>query len=298
MIEIRIQQRKMEILRDTVDGPGDRIGLVAAHHEAADLLLIVGQPVRIAQRRQVGGHAEGFRDDILMLHRDQRHVDPEARRKGARPLAGADNDALALDPPAIGADSTDAPAIDLDVENFGILEDGCSGHPRATRQRLGDVGGIGLAVGRQIGGTNEVVDLHQRPERLRFRRRQQLHVEAEGLGGGGLPLDLGPAFLVAGEPQAAIHLPAGGEPRLRLEPLVEIDGIAEQLGDVGVRAQLADKACRMKGRARRELPALQQHRVGPAELGQMIGRGAADDAAADDDRLRCPGQFFHRRPSV
>ena len=115
--------------------------------------------------------------------------------------------------------------------------------------------------------------------------RQQLHLEAEALGRRRLALDLGPALGVAGEPQAAIALPAGGEPGLGLEPVVERDRIAEQLGDVGVGAKLADEAGGMPGRAGGELAALEQQDLADAHLGEMIGGRAADDAAADDDDL-------------
>ena len=43
------------------------------------------------------------------------------------------------------------------------------------------------------------------------------------------------------------------------------------------------------GRAAGELLALQQQHVGDAELGQVIGDRAADDAAADDDDVGAGG---------
>ena len=107
------------------------------------------------------------------------------------------------------------------------------------RQRLGDVGGVRLTVGRQEGRADQIADIHQRPEVLRFRGCQQMHLEAEGMRRRRLPADLGPAVLVAGKAQTAIHLPAGREPGFLLQPVVEIDRIAEQLGDVGAGAQLA-----------------------------------------------------------
>ena len=52
------------------------------------------------------------------------------------------------------------------------------------------------------------------------------------------------------------------------------------------RAQLSDETCRVPGRAAGELLPLEQHDVFPAELNEMIGDAAADDATADDDDLR------------
>ena len=91
--------------------------------------------------------------------------------------------------------------------------------------------------------------------------------------------DLGPALFVAGKPQATVPLPACGEARLLLERVVKRDRVAEQLGDVGARAQLSDEASGMPGRATGELPALDEERVGDAHFAEMIGHGAADDAA-------------------
>ena len=129
-------------------------------------------------------------------------------------------------------------------------------------------------------------------------RRQQLHLQAERVRRGRLPADLDPALGRAGEPQAAIALPARGLPGLGLQPPVELDRVAQQLGDVGAGAQLADQPGGMPGRARGQPALLQQQHVGPAELAQMIGHRAADDAAADDDDAGGGGQVGHRWTSA
>ena len=67
--------------------------------------------------------------------------------------------------------------------------------------------------------------------------------------------------------------------------LVEIDGVAQHLGDRGGRAQLADEPRRVPGRAAGQPALLDQDDIGLVVAGQMIGGRAADDAAADDDDL-------------
>ena len=57
MIEVIVEELELEAVRNALLGPRLRIRLIAAHDEAADLLLPVGQPVGIAKRRQVGLHA-------------------------------------------------------------------------------------------------------------------------------------------------------------------------------------------------------------------------------------------------
>ena len=71
----------------------------------------------------------------------------------------------------------------------------------------------------------------------------------------------------------------------------QLGGVFGELGHPPRRAQLADQPGRMPGRAAGELLALQQHHVGDAELGQVIGDRAADDAAADDDDIGAGGEL-------
>ncbi len=122
-----------------------------------------------------------------------------------------------------------------------------------------------------------------------------MHLQAEAVRGGRLAPDLGHARLIAGEAQAAIHLPAGRLAGLGLEAAVELDRVFEELGHVGRAAQLAHEARGMEARAAREPVPLEEHDLAPAEPCQMIGRRAADDAAADDDRPRRRGEIAHGR---
>ena len=66
---------------------------------------------------------------------------------------------------------------------------------------------------------------------------------------GRLAPDLGPALLVTGEAQPAIHLPAGGKSGFLLKRLIEFDRVPQQLGDIGVAAQLADQAGSVESRS-------------------------------------------------
>ena len=179
-----------------------------------------------------------------------------------------------------------------------VLEDARTVHARALRERLRDVGGIHLSVGRQEGGANQVGHIHQRPQRLRFTRRQQLHLEPEGARSRRLSLQLDPARGIAGQPQAAVHLPAARESGLGFERVVERDRMSQQLRDVRAAAQLPDEARGVVRRARRQLVALDDDRVAPAEPGQVIGSRASDDAAADDDCTRLRGKFVFIRHAL
>ena len=251
MIPVVVEELELETLRHDVE-PRDRVGLVAAEGEAADLLLEVGPPVGIADRRHAGNDAvDLLGHHVLMLHRLERHADPGQRADLARPHAGAEHHLVAGDRARRGLDAGDPPVLDDEAGAADALVQLGAMHPRALGQRLGDVGGAGLPVARHEGRADEVVDLEERPQRLRLGRRQEVHVEAEAPRRRRLALELGPAVLVAGEPEAPGLAPAGGEAGLGLEPLVEVDRVAEHLGDRGRRAELADQARRHARSSRR-----------------------------------------------
>ena len=107
----------------------------------------------------------------------------------------------------------------------------------------------------------------------------------------GLPFDFGPAFLIASQPQSAIHFPARGEARFLFQFVVKVDGIAQQLRNIGVRPQLPDQPRRMPGRARGQSCLFQQQNL-LAHLREVIGGRAADDATTDDERF-CRGGKRH-----
>ena len=79
--------------------------LVAAHDQAFDLLPVVDEQVRVAQRRQRAGPGgeERLGDDVLVRHRHDRHPDAdEAGDLGGEHAAAVDHH-LALDVAAVGA---------------------------------------------------------------------------------------------------------------------------------------------------------------------------------------------------
>ncbi len=97
--------------------------------------------------------------------------------------------------------------------------------------------------------------------------------------------------------QASRRHPVSRQPVARpvsvLESLVEVDRVAEHLGDRRRRAELPDQAGRMPGRAAGQLALLDQHHVGLVVAGEMVRGGAADDAAADHDDSGVGGHGRH-----
>ena len=81
-------------------------------------------------------------------------------------------------------------------------------------------------------------------------------------------------------------MPAGLEPDLLLERPVEVDRVHHHLGQADGAAQLPDEAGRVEGRAAREVGALAEDDVVPAEPREPVEDRGAADASADDDGAR------------
>jgi hypothetical protein len=297
MVPVRIEQGEMEALGDAVQRPWPGVRLVAAHHQPAHLLLEIDQAVGIAQRRQIRRHAfDALRDHVLVLHGLERHAHPGEPAERLRPLAGAQRDRFAADFTLVGEDARDLSPLDAKAGHGAVLDDPHALLPCAARQGLGDVRGIGLAVGWQERRADQIRRVHQRPKPFRFARVEQMHLEAEATCGRRLALELDHPVVAAGEPEPAVHLPAGRLAGLRLQAVVEFDAVREEPSDVGVGPQLADEAGGVEGRAAGQLLSFEEQHVAPAEPGEMIGDRAADDAAADDHRARMGGQGAHGGP--
>ena len=183
--------------------------------------------------------------------------------------------------PLAGANRLHATLGNIEALDPQALMEHCAMRAGALGKRLSDVGRACLTIARQEARADEIIDHHQRPHRLDLGGREQLHVHAEASRRGGKALELGPAIVIAGKPEAAGHLPASGEPGLGFETAVEIDGIFQELGDRRRRPELTDEPGGMPGRARGELVLLEDDDVGAMIAGEVISSGAADDAAAD-----------------
>ena len=112
-----------------------------------------------------------------------------------------------------------------------------------------------------------------------------MHVQTETVRRGRLAPDLGPAFFVAGETEAAIHLPSGCQSGLCFQPVIKRDRVAQKLGDVGVGTKLTDQTRGVPGGAGCQ-GGLFQKQDFLTHLRQVIGRRTTDNTAADDDDLR------------
>ena len=298
MVEPVLQKRELEIFRNTIHRPRNRVRLIAAHHQASDIFLVIDQPVRVAQCRQIARRTTRLRDNILMLDRLDRHGNPRHPPQFFRPLPRTDHKLLARNHMPANFDAGNPPVLETQSGNLDLLDDFHAAHPRTLGERQRDIRRVRLPVSRQKCRAHNVAHIHQRPEILRFLRIQQMHFKPEGMRRRRLPLDLGHALVIARQTQPAIHLPSRRLPRLVLERAIEFNRIFQELRHTRRRPQLPDKTRRMKARPRRQLVPLQQQHILRPMLGQMIRRRAPDNPATDDNNFRMRWQSRHRSNSL
>ena len=141
---------------------------------------------------------------------------------------------------------------------------------------------VAFAVGPHA--TQNAIGGHDRAQLSGFLRGDEATIldadRLEGAVGGLQPL---PAVWGAGQCQTAGHVHAHGLAGFLLDLGEQVDGIGLQLGDVGISIERMKPACRVPARACRQHAALDQAHVLPAELGEVIEHGSADDAAANHD---------------
>src|SRR5438132_667741 len=98
MVPVVLEELELEFVRHVGDIPSDRIRLVAAEDEAADLLLEIGAAVGVADGGNAGRDAgDLLGDDVLVLDWLDRHADAGERSDLARPDTGGEHHLLAND---------------------------------------------------------------------------------------------------------------------------------------------------------------------------------------------------------
>ena len=180
MLQIIFQKLELEIIGKPVRGPRLGIGLIAAHYQAAHFLFPIGETIGIAQRRHARCHAvDAFGDEILVLHRYERNVNPGHTPDLARPLPATDDEFIAGHAAPIGGDRTHAAILDVDPRDLHSFGNGDASLARSFGERHRDVSRRHLSVHRKEGGADHVVDLHERPQILGLLGVEEMHLEPE-----------------------------------------------------------------------------------------------------------------------
>ena len=231
-----------------------------------------------------------------MRHRHDRNVDAGERAELLREDPARVDDDVRLDLALVGGDARDAASLDVDRGHAGVRRDLGATLPRTRGEGERELGGVDVPVGGEICGAENTVGGHRREELLRFRGRDQLERQSEGLRPAGLPRDLLHPLRRRREPKRSHLTPAGLEPDLVPDRAIEVDARHHHLRQRERAAQLADEPCRVKRRARGQIGALDEDDVVPAEPREPVQDRAAADAAADHHRSR-PGSSSHGEPN-
>ena len=215
---------------------------------------------------------------------------PAMLRDARAPDAAADEDVLRLDRALVGVHAPDAPVLDVDARHLGARGDRQRAERRRglAHQRAGAERVDAADAGRVEAAEDDLL-VDVRHELLHLRRRQQLRRLAPRDRRGDAPVELLQPLLrprdldpAADRVHAELDVLVRRVPRERGHLLRVVDGEDEVGGVPGRAAGVRQRAL------------VEQHEVAPAEPREVVNHAVADDAGADDDRLRARGEVRHR----
>ena len=317
-LDARVLERRemleadLERGRDAVDvglqqlvaeGPGRRMLrpglaglLVGAHEHAAAFLAQVELAVEVdgVQHLLAGravdlgdlGHVLG--DEVHVLHREHRMLAADHVAHLARPETACVDHMLGVDLAAVGDHAPGAVGVLDQLLDLGEALDVRAELARGLGVGLRGAGRVEMAVDHRFERTDEAGGVEQRHQLVRTLGGDDLGVDAEVAALGDRVLEPVEARFGGRQHHAAREVQPRGLARQLLDLLIKVDRVLLELGDVRIAVDRVHASGRMPGRPRREFVAFEQHRVGPAELGEVVEDGAADDSAADDDST-CSG---------
>jgi hypothetical protein len=108
----------------------------------------------------------GLGDDVLVLDRDDRNVEADHGTRLAGKVAGARDHVLAGDLALVGGDDPLAVGTLFDRGHGRVAIDFGTARAGTLGQRLGQVGGLDIAVIRMLDGAEDAIGFAQRPDFL------------------------------------------------------------------------------------------------------------------------------------
>ena len=283
---VRREEVGAESGRDPADAERLGLPLVRTQEKALRLLAQVVRGVDLPEERQLAAERRDLgnrlRHEVLVLHRDDREVQPRQLPDLARPRAGGVHDDLGADLPLIGDDPPLAAGGPRDARHPGAPADPGATVAGALDQGLRHARRVDVAVLRVPHRAQEPARVDERVEPADLLRPDHLEREADRPRLPAMAPVLVHPVRHRGEPEAPGPVEPDRLPRLRLEPLVEVRAREVDPREVQARVEVRRVAGGVPRRARRQLGPLDQHGVGPPRARQVIEHAGADDTAADD----------------
>ncbi len=222
--------------------------------------------------------------------------DPCRLAELAGPHAGAVDDVLGFDIAERRGDAGDCAPLPQESGHGHPFEDLHPAQAGSLGERHRDVGGVGSPVTGDVEAGEDVVGAGEGEEPGDLRTGDLLHLDAAVAIEGGDPAVLLEPVRLGGQLDEPDRSESGGETGLGLEAGVEVPGVAAHLGrGLGRRAEGHDETGGVPRGAGGEPVPFQDDDIGPAEMGEVVGDAAPDDAAADDDHPGPARQARRRR---
>ena len=200
-----------------------------------------------------------------------------------RPAQSAQSDGVASDHPCVRLDAGDSAVPGEDVGDARVLEDPRLPRSGSLDERGTQVGRADAAVVGRPDRADDILGIHQRPALLRLSRGNGPGTHAEQVRQRLLAPDVDEPVFAGGDRERALVDPAGRLTGLLLQPCVERDGVADEVGQIAGRAKRPHLGGGVPRGAGGQPIALQQDGVADARLGEVIEGRATHDTAADND---------------
>ncbi len=286
-VDVRRQQVHAEIPIGAFGLPMARIALVDAEQHAFAFLLQIGEALEVGDGGDLAIHRDDFRhvlrDQIMVLHRRDRQVDAYHVSHFARPQPRRVDHVLRRDRSLLRNDGP-MPIRQWPQGQHAIAQDDLrAAFLGSARIGMGSTVRVHVAFVRVVESSLKVRDVDDRAQLLDLFGRHQTRFHFHGFVHGALGLQHLPPLWRRRQADAAGHVHADALAALLLDLLIEADGIALQCGDIRIIVECVESRRRVPGGSCRQLRALDQGNVGPAELAEVIEDAGPDDAAADDD---------------
>ena len=295
MFEVTGDFIKAKVFADALHAPGLGAGFEGPDQQLARVVFVVGTGIVVPQHGQIGMQTrDRLEQHVVMLAGVQGQGDTHRGGQIPGPHAAANHHVAGLDIPGGGANPRGFAPLLQDGVYPGVSEDPRPPAARPLGQGLGDIHGIGIAVRGYMDAAVEIIGLDQRIAFRDLRHRQYIDLQAKDLGHGGAAFEFLETFGGPGNGDGTALAIAGGLTGLGLEAPVQLAGVAGQLRHVDGGAQLAYQTRRVPGGAAGQFLAFQQHHIGDAGIGQVVGHRAANNAAANDNHFTTIGQGCHQ----
>ncbi len=210
-------------------------------------------------------------DEVVMLHGRDRQLEPHHAPDLLGPQASGIHHMIGTDRAFLGHHLPCPIGLLVQFRHAIVLDNRRTAQFRRLGIGVNSSRWINVTLARRVEAAQHAIDIHDGTGGFHLLRGHQPDIlDAHGLEHTIGRLQPLPALRGGRHRIAAGHVHADALPGLLLDLAQEIDGIGLQCRDVGIGIEGMKAPCRMPARPRGEDIALDEQRIGPAHLGQVI----------------------------